>query len=194
MRMVNVVTCQGGRPPLHHTFTECQEFKEDAVRRNMRPTFTHLLELPRLANYDLSRFPTINRDLFIYLGEAKGKKPGRKAAMGSQRLFLRRVSHSTDFFEGGAERMLAKATEAMEIALRDPRVEPTCPTSMFISMMAETDGTLQQTGARVTQVTLTLTLTLTPTQVSDGTPLNRIVVAGPNPNPNPNLNPNPKPR
>ena len=68
------------------------------------------------------------------------------------RLFLRRISHSTDFFEGGAERMLVKATEAMEIALRDPRVEPTCPTSMFISMMVETNGTLKETGARVTQV------------------------------------------
>jgi hypothetical protein len=67
-------------------------------------------------------------------------------------LFLRRISHSTDFFEGGAERMLVKATEAMEIALRDPRVEPTCPTSMFISMMVETNGTLKETGARVTQV------------------------------------------
>jgi acetyl-CoA carboxylase/biotin carboxylase 1 len=69
--MVNVIVCQGSRPPLHHTFTECLDFKEDSIRRNIRPTFYHLLELSRLSNYNLLRFPTINRDLHIYLGDAK---------------------------------------------------------------------------------------------------------------------------
>mmetsp|Transcript_29822 Transcript_29822/g.41220 ORF Transcript_29822/g.41220 Transcript_29822/m.41220 type:complete len:2214 (+) Transcript_29822:130-6771(+) len=132
VRMVNVIACQGARPPLYYTFTECEGYKEDPVRRNMRPTFTHVLELPRLSNYDLTRFPTINRDLHIYLGVAKGVKAQR---VGSQRLFLRRISHSPDFLQGGAERMLEKALDAVELALRDPLVQPTCPTSLFISVM-----------------------------------------------------------
>jgi len=148
IRMVNVVTCQGARPPLHHTFMECEGYNEDPMRRSMRPTFTHLLELPRLANYDLSRFPTINRDLHIYLGEAKGAKQRR---LGNQRLFLRRVSHSADLMEGGAERMLAKAVDAIELALRDPRVEATCPTSIFLSVMPEMMGTLEETAEAVSK-------------------------------------------
>lgn len=99
IRMVNVVTCQGARPPLHHTFMECEGYNEDPMRRSMRPTFTHLLELPRLANYDLSRFPTINRDLHIYLGEAKvrcfahvlrgsGSRGGDSRTMCAERVLL----------------------------------------------------------------------------------------------------------
>eukprot|EP00959_Pyramimonas_sp_CCMP1952_P104351 2180923-Pyramimonas_sp.AAC.3 len=151
MRMVNVIVNQGTRPPLHHTFTECQGFKEDPIRRNMRPTFTHLLELSRLSNYDLLRFPTINRDLHIYLGEAKGGAAAR-SKIKNQRMFLRRISHSMDFCEGGAERMLTKALDAIELAVRDPRVEVSCPTSLFISVMPEMEGTLAETGTVVEKI------------------------------------------
>jgi len=151
MRMVNVIVCQGSRPPLHHTFTECLGYKEDPIRRNMRPTFTHLLELSRLSNYNLLRFPTINRDLHIYLGEAKSSAP-RRGKMKNQRMFLRRISHSTDFTEGGAERMLTKALDAIELAVRDPRVEVSCPTSLFISIMPEMAGTLDATGNKVEKI------------------------------------------
>lgn len=53
--------------------------------------------------------------------------------------------------EGGAERMLAKAVDAIELALRDPRVEATCPTSIFLSVMPEMMGTLEETAEAVSK-------------------------------------------
>jgi len=146
--MVNVIVCQASRPPLHHTFTECLDFKEDSIRRNIRPTFYHLLELSRLSNYNLLRFPTINRDLHIYLGDAKTALKGR-SKLKNQRMFLRRISHSDDFLSGGAERMLSKALDAIELAVRDPRVEMSCPTSIFISIMPEMIGGQMETATKV---------------------------------------------
>jgi len=148
LRMVNVIVCQASRPPLHHTFTECLDFKEDSIRRNIRPTFYHLLELSRLSNYNLLRFPTINRDLHIYLGDAKTALKGR-SKLKNQRMFLRRISHSDDFLSGGAERMLSNALDAIELAVRDPRVEMSCPTSIFISIMPEMIGGQMETATKV---------------------------------------------
>ncbi|KAK3260625.1 hypothetical protein CYMTET_30428, partial [Cymbomonas tetramitiformis] len=133
MRMVNLIVNMGARPHLHYTFTNCLDYQEDSLRRNMRPTFTHLLELPRLSNYDLQRVPTINRDLYILLGTGEKAKGARGGP--AQRLFLRRISHSTDLLEGGMSRMLTKALDAIELAERDVRVEPTTPSSIFINVM-----------------------------------------------------------
>jgi hypothetical protein len=48
-------------PP--QTNAQPTDFKEDPLRRDMRPTFPQLLELSRLAaNYDLQRLPSIGRN------------------------------------------------------------------------------------------------------------------------------------
>ena len=53
-------------PPPTHTFlfvSPPTDFKEDPLRRDMRPTFPQLLELSRLAeNFDLQRLPSIGRN------------------------------------------------------------------------------------------------------------------------------------
>ncbi|KAL7551919.1 hypothetical protein ACHAWF_015126 [Thalassiosira exigua] len=47
----------------------CEGFKEDPLRRGMRPTFHHLLELNRLTdNFSLERIPAVGRNVQIYVG------------------------------------------------------------------------------------------------------------------------------
>jgi len=54
------------------------EWKEDASRRDMRPSFPYLLEVSSLAqSYDLERVtPTIGRNSQVYVGTQKGEKTG----------------------------------------------------------------------------------------------------------------------
>lgn len=54
---------QGSRNPRYFTFPAAYGYKEDPLRRDMRPTFPQLLELSRLAaNYELQRLPSMGRN------------------------------------------------------------------------------------------------------------------------------------
>lgn len=48
VRTVNVLIPSEKKKPLYYTFPQIDKYKEDPLRRNMRPTFHHLLELGRL--------------------------------------------------------------------------------------------------------------------------------------------------
>lgn len=64
---MNVLFVQGQRNPRYFTFPHSLNFKEDPLRRDMRPTFPQLLELSRLAaNYDLQRLPSIGRNTQVH--------------------------------------------------------------------------------------------------------------------------------
>ena len=43
IRTVNVVIPNEKADPYYYTFPQCEGFKENILRRNMRPTFHHLL-------------------------------------------------------------------------------------------------------------------------------------------------------
>lgn len=60
---MDVLVPQGnGADPRYFSFTQCTGFQEEALRRDMRPSWLHLLELGRLANnYELSRLPSLGR-------------------------------------------------------------------------------------------------------------------------------------
>ena len=60
MRQVDVCVPRRGQDPRYFSFTACSGFLEAPERRDMRPTFVHLLELARLQkNYDLDRLPSL---------------------------------------------------------------------------------------------------------------------------------------
>ena len=102
----------------------------------------HLLELARLENYNLTRLPTVNRDLHVYVGESKqgfGKRGLQK------HMLLRRISHSRDAAEGGIERVLAKAVEALDLASLDPRTKGASSGRIYINFLpVQTDGPFDQ--------------------------------------------------
>ena len=74
----------------------------------------HLLELVRLENYKLTRLPTVNRDLHIYVGDLA-------AGTRAKDMMLRRLAHSRDTMSGGLERTLNKALDAIDIARMDSK-------------------------------------------------------------------------
>ncbi|KAH8078525.1 acetyl-CoA carboxylase [Aureococcus anophagefferens] len=107
LRSVNILATDAPLYPRYFTFVNpaCSggapgAFKEDPMRRGMRPTFYHLLELGTVEkNFKMTPVQTVNRDLRIYIGDDRAAKVPKLAA---QSVFVRRVSHSTDLADGGA--------------------------------------------------------------------------------------------
>lgn len=143
VKFVNLVACQPLELPRYHTFTAALGYAEDALYKGERPTFAHLLELGRLSNYDMTRIPTVNRDLHVYVGLGRtqpgGAAPAKNAPPRPCHLFLRRISHSKDVSAGGLERVLGKALDSCELAMLDPRAAATTSTRLYFAMLPTLD-------------------------------------------------------
>ena len=143
VKFVNVIAYEPPNLPSYYTFTAASGYQEDPLYRGERPTVAHLLELARLENYNLTRLPTVNRDLHVYVGESKqgfGKRGLQK------HMLLRRISHSRDAAEGGIERVLAKAVEALDLASLDPRTKGASSGRVYINFLpVQMDGPFDQT-------------------------------------------------
>jgi acetyl-CoA carboxylase/biotin carboxylase 1 len=132
VKFVNVISYVPPNLPHYYTFTAASGYQEDPLYRGERPTVAHLLELARLENYNLTRLPTVNRDLHVYVGESKqgfGKRGLQK------HMLLRRISHSRDAADGGIERVLGKAVEALDLASLDPRTKGTSSGRIYINFL-----------------------------------------------------------
>ena len=132
VKFVNVISYVPPNLPHYYTFTAANGYQEDPLYRGERPTVAHLLELARLENYNLTRLPTVNRDLHVYVGESKqgfGKRGLQK------HILLRRISHSRDAAEGGIERVLGKAVEALDLARLDPRTKGASSGRIYINFL-----------------------------------------------------------
>ena len=93
VRTVNVLVPNEKKEPSYYTFPQIDKYKEDPLRRNMRPTFHHLLELGCLSkNFELERLPAIDRDAQVYIGTEKSDHPVRGGP--PQVVFVRAISHS----------------------------------------------------------------------------------------------------
>jgi acetyl-CoA carboxylase/biotin carboxylase 1 len=138
VRQVNLMVPQIGRDPRYFTMTSCEGFKEDKLRRDMRPTFVYLLELSRLQeNYAITRFPALGRNSQVYLGVEKattgrGPKP--------QVLFMRSVSHDKNMVTSqGAYQAMLGALDQLDRSMLDSRVTMTTSSRVFVNMLAELD-------------------------------------------------------
>jgi hypothetical protein len=70
------IECQEG--PVVRQLSQIKTYKEDPIRRNIRPTFFDLLELSRLsANFDQECIPAIGRNAQIYMGTECMERPSR---------------------------------------------------------------------------------------------------------------------
>lgn len=133
VKFVNLIAYKPLLLPRYYTYTNQFEYKEDKMYRGQRPTFAHLLELSRLSNYDLTRVPTVNRDLHIYVGV--GNDPKVVKSQRPNHLFLRRISHSKDVGAGGLERILTKALDSLSLAVLDPRAATTTSSRLFVNFL-----------------------------------------------------------
>jgi acetyl-CoA carboxylase/biotin carboxylase 1 len=128
------------KDPLYYTFTHSNGFKEDPVRRNMRPTFHHVLELARLSeNFDLERIPAINKNVQVYVGTEKNATPRRGPP--PQVVFVRGLSHSAGLItETGARRALLQGLDELERAQSNSKVNLQASSRIFLHSLVELEG------------------------------------------------------
>ena len=141
IRVVNVLTPEVKHDPSYYNFPQLGGYKEDPLRRNMRPTFYALLELSRLAaNFELERIAAIGRNTQIYVGTEKLDRPVRGGP--PQVVFLRSISHSPGLIEeAGASKFLAQGLDELERAQSNSKVGLQSSSRIFLHSLAEVEGT-----------------------------------------------------
>ncbi|GMH72279.1 hypothetical protein TrLO_g4355 [Triparma laevis f. longispina] len=144
IRTVNVLISSEKKNPKYFSYPQCQNFEEDPLRRNMRPTFHHLLELSRLStNHDLVRLDAVGKNAQVYLGTENSGKPVRGGP--PQVVFVRALSHSSDVAtSGGATRALLQGLDELERAISDSRVSETASSRIFLHSLPEIESTPEE--------------------------------------------------
>ena len=133
VKFVNCLVFEKFALPVYRTWHVNKDYAEDPLYRGERPTVLHLLELVRLENYKLTRIPTVNRDLHIYVGDLA-------AGTRAKDMLLRRLAHSKDTMSGGLERTLNKALDAIDIARMDSKAKGCNSTRIYINYLSEVEG------------------------------------------------------
>jgi acetyl-CoA carboxylase/biotin carboxylase 1 len=152
VRTVSALVPHPKSDPYYYTFPQCDGYKEDPLRRNMRPTFHHLLELGRLnANFDLERIPAVGKNAQVYIGSEKSIKPSRGGPQ--QVVFLRAISHSPGIVtSSGARKFLQQGLDELERAQSNSKVNTQSSTRIFLHSLRELeDITPQQLAANFQQ-------------------------------------------
>ena len=137
IRAVTVLIANGNKDPSYYTFPQCVGFKEDPLRRGMRPTFHHLLELGRLSdNFNLERIPAVGRNVQIYVGSENTSK--RNAA---QVVFIRGVTHTPGLVSvSGARRALLQGLDELERAQSNSKVTLQSSSRIYLHSLPELSG------------------------------------------------------
>mmetsp|Transcript_57673 Transcript_57673/g.67324 ORF Transcript_57673/g.67324 Transcript_57673/m.67324 type:complete len:2093 (-) Transcript_57673:220-6498(-) len=140
LRTVNVLIPVPERDPKYLTFPQCDEFREDPTRRNMRPTFHHFLELSRLSrNYDLERLESVGKNVQVYIGAEKASKPVRGGP--PQVLYVRGLSHTSGLVSvPGAARALLQGLDELERAYSSKKVSPVASSRIFLHSLPEVEN------------------------------------------------------
>lgn len=154
VRTVSVLVPQEKADPTYYSFPQCNGYKEDPLRRNMRPTFHHLLELSRLdQNFDLERIPAVGKNAQVYLGSEKSVKPSRGGAQ--QVVFLRAISHSPGIVtSSGARKFLQQGLDELERAQSNSKVNTQSSTRIFLHSLRELEDMTPQELASQFQKTI----------------------------------------
>jgi len=137
VRSINLLEPVDKQDPMYYSFPQCGGYKEDPIRRNMRPTFHHLLELGRLdANFDLTRIPAVSKNAQIYIGTEKSGKPVRGGP--PQVVFVRGVSHVPGLVSvPGSLRALVQGLDELERAQANSKVSAQSSSRIFLHSLPE---------------------------------------------------------
>jgi acetyl-CoA carboxylase/biotin carboxylase 1 len=133
--------CQGERKdPAYYTFPEIYSYKEDLLRRDMRPTRYQLLELgPLSANFELQRLPAIGKNNQVFVGSEKSDKPVRGGP--AQVVFVRGISHSSGIVsDSGALRVMQQGLDELERAQASAEVKPQSSSRIYLHSLEEVKG------------------------------------------------------
>mmetsp|Transcript_11790 Transcript_11790/g.25461 ORF Transcript_11790/g.25461 Transcript_11790/m.25461 type:complete len:2085 (-) Transcript_11790:120-6374(-) len=137
IRVVSVLLPQGQKNPSYYSFPQCEGFNESPLRRGMRPTFHHLLELSRLEdNYNLERIDAVGHNVQIYVGAEKNAR--RNAA---QTVFVRGITHTPGITSvPGARRTLLQGLDELERAQSNAKVTTQSSSRIYIHSLSEVEG------------------------------------------------------
>jgi acetyl-CoA carboxylase/biotin carboxylase 1 len=137
IRTLTVLVTQGKKDPSYYTFPHCDGFKEDPLRRGMRPTFHQLLELSRLSdNFALERIPAVGRNVQIYVGS---EKAARRNA--NQVVFVRGITHTPGLTTmAGARRMLLQGLDELERVQSNSKVSLQSSSRIYLHALPEVEG------------------------------------------------------
>lgn len=140
VKLVNVCVPKERKEPSYYTFPDSTGFKEDVLRRDMRPTRYQLLELqPLTENYSLERLPAIGRNNQVFVGKEISNKPFRGGP--PQTVFVRGISHSSGLVtSGGALRVLQQGLDELERAQASGKVNPQASSRIYLHSLAEIKG------------------------------------------------------
>mmetsp|Transcript_30431 Transcript_30431/g.51415 ORF Transcript_30431/g.51415 Transcript_30431/m.51415 type:complete len:2150 (-) Transcript_30431:120-6569(-) len=129
--------------PRYLNLVYCNGFKEDPLRRDMRPAFPHIFELSRMeGNFDLQRLPTNNPFTHLYLGSEKTSKPTRRPS--PQSLFVRSFTNEAAFSSvESAEKMMVQCLDEAERALLNPKILPTVSSRIFVHVQPEWEASTE---------------------------------------------------
>eukprot|EP00970_Alexandrium_tamarense_P005314 scaffold858_cov193-Alexandrium_tamarense.AAC.12 len=137
IRTVTALITRGKKDPSYYSFPQCNGFKEDPLRRGMRPTFHHLLELGRLEeNFDLERIPAVGRNVQIYVGSEKSARRGAAKVV-----FVRGITHTPGLTTvSGARRALLQGLDELERAQANSKVDIQSSSRIFLHSLPELSG------------------------------------------------------
>jgi len=143
IRNVVVMLNQPPSQPRYLNLVYCNGFKEDPLRRDMRPAIPHLFELNRMQeNFNLERIPTTSFHSQVYLGTEK-TAPGKPAPRrpGPQTLFVRSMTHEQAFTDmETAEKLMLESLDEAERALLSPKILPTVSSRLFLHVLPEQEA------------------------------------------------------
>jgi len=141
IRTVNLLVPVDMKDPAYYSFPQCDGYKEEPLRRNMRPTFHHLLELGRLdTNFNLERLEAVSRNAQIYVGTEKIGKPVRGGP--PQVVFVRGVSHTPGLVSlKGAGRALVQGLDELERTQGNSKVRAQSSSRIFLHSLPELKDT-----------------------------------------------------
>ena len=145
IRRITLLFARGTRFPEYYTFREKLNYQEDPVIRHIEPPLAYHMEIDRLSNFDITYVPTVNRQLHLYYGTAKGTKRGDPDFTSS--FFVRAIIRSpdsivmrpvlNDVLVSQAERLLVDAIKSLEVAVRDRRYSSAQNHHIFLRVINE---------------------------------------------------------
>jgi acetyl-CoA carboxylase / biotin carboxylase 1 len=152
VRLVNVCVPKERRDPSYYTFPDSSGFKEDIIRRDMRPTRYQLLELAPLSeNFNLERLPAIGKNNQVFVGTEKSDKPFRGGP--PQVVFVRGISLSSGLVSSvGSLRVLQQGLDELERAQGSDKVNPLASSRIFLHSLANIKSTPQELASTFTTV------------------------------------------
>lgn len=137
VRTVNLCVPTEKKDPRYFSFPSCEGFKENPLRRDMRPTFHHLLELSRLDdNFNLERLPAVQRNAQVYLATEKTNKPVRGGPQ--QVVLVRGISHAPGLVSvSGSRRALIQGLDELERTQSNSKVNSQASSRIFLHSLPE---------------------------------------------------------